>query len=174
MATTTVVNRNALIPSSLVSSPQSATASTSDNNSNIPITTQQQQQQNITSTINPINVLKPTIYRTPEENYNEAIRRKRELENERTHGTPFLSLANEAGATVKTKLDNMIQKFNNSEILYPAFMLLCTLVQTLIILFQKNVSGFVKFLSVFLYIFVLIMTIMLFKDRVFVGTKQQH
>lgn len=66
---------------------------------------------------------------------------------------------------VALKFSRLLSAFNDSEVLYPTFVMVLSALSLVIVVFQKSVSILVKCILVVLYLVLLVTTVYTFKNR---------
>lgn len=126
-----------------------------------------QQQQNTPTKRQPgpVHTEAPRLnYKSPQQTYDEALNFDAVLSDEERGGSG--AAVSDTSAVKDSKFSHLIKSINNSEILYPTIVLSISAISLLVIVFQKSVSTIVKCVLIILYIAILVVTVVAFKNKV--------
>lgn len=104
-------------------------------------------------------------FKSPQQAYEEAMNFDAALLNVGVRGTPKSVLGAEKYYSLESKFSRLVKSINNSEKLYPAIVLVVSAVSLLIVTFQKSISVLVKCIVILLYLTILVVTVITFKNR---------
>lgn len=100
-------------------------------------------------------------FKSPQRAYEEALN----FEERARAGDATGGVLGGTENAVALKFSRLLRAFNDSEVLYPTFVLVMSALSLVIVVFQKTVSILVKCILVVLYLVLLLTTVVTFKNR---------
>lgn len=101
-------------------------------------------------------------FKSPQRVYEEALNFEERVRADEATGAVLGGVTENA---VALKFSRLLRAFNDSEVLYPTFVLVVSALSLVIVVFQKTVSILVKCILVVLYLVLLLTTVVTFKNR---------